>query len=358
MSPTFSYFEAKYDFTEVAYDALSETEKAALSTAVQAKYCEEVPSLCTSIENTYVKALSDDSVGRLRRQDGTAAVILFKSDVVAEPDAPALAAIPVVVGGTSMEVAATEGEKVVVMADNFQAPSVSPTANPSSSPTPVPTPSPTTSKPTPAPTPRPTPAPTPGPSTSTSTTVPTAPDETFSPTPSPTPALTPAPTTSEPTPAPTPGSTTDEPTTMPTTPTPPPTPATNYCPAGYDDDGTRYNWGLGRVTIAFTHEHCSARCTQFSGPEYDGGCKGYMTGMYYGMLFCRSYGGNLRTIDCASWANPSDPGISSGLLGRVHPLTGQRNLGGNCCSNTTYVVQTLDSNRQLAKGRGARQGLV
>jgi len=62
-----------------------------------------------------------------------------------------------------------------------------------------------------------------------------------------------------------------------------------------------------------------------------------MTGMYFGMLFCRSYGGDLRTQPCASWANPGERGIGSGSLGSIHPLTGQLNVGGNCCSNFTFV---------------------
>ena len=109
------------------------------------------------------------------------------------------------------------------------------------------------------------------------------------------------------------------------------------CGEGYGDYGRRFNQGLGRITIVITHEECSARCTQFSGPEFSGGCKSYMTGMYFGMLFCRSYGRNLRTTPCPWWAVPLSPGISSGSLGFIHPQTGQQNLGGNCCSNITAV---------------------
>ena len=149
---------------------------------------------------------------------------------------------------------------------------------------------------------------------------------------------TPAPTTPEPTPTPTSAPTTSEP-----TPSPTPAPAT-YCREGYGDYGVWYNWGIGKITIATSHEACSARCTQYSAPQYLGGCKGYMTGMYYGMLYCRSYGGNLRTTGCAPWAVPTNPGEQSGALGSVHPRTNTVNFGGNCCSNSTFVG--LDLARQ------------
>ena len=109
------------------------------------------------------------------------------------------------------------------------------------------------------------------------------------------------------------------------------------CPDGYADYGTRWNQGLGRIVIANLHSDCSSRCTQFSGAEFSGGCRGYMTGMYYGFLYCRSYGRDLRTQPCAPWASVSSPGFLSGALGDVHPRTGQQNLGGNCCSNITFV---------------------
>ena len=134
-----------------------------------------------------------------------------------------------------------------------------------------------------------------------------------------------------PTPSPSPSPTTFEP-------TPSPTSATSYCPTGYDDYGVRYNWGLGRITIVSTHDQCSARCTQYSAPQFSGGCKAYMTGMYFGMLFCRSYGGDVRTQPCALWAKPGDRGVGSGLIGSVHPRTNQENIGGNCCSNSTFVA--------------------
>ena len=62
--------------------------------------------------------------------------------------------------------------------------------------------------------------------------------------------------------------------------------------------------GMGRITIVHFDEECSNRCALYSGVQYNGGCKGYMTGMYFGMKFCRSYGGNAQTQRCASWANP------------------------------------------------------
>ena len=63
-----------------------------------------------------------------------------------------------------------------------------------------------------------------------------------------------------------------------------------------------------------------------------------MTGMYFGMLFCRSYGGELRTTPCAPWAIPTSPGTGSGGLGYTHPRTNMVNIGGNCCSNSTFVA--------------------
>jgi len=123
-----------------------------------------------------------------------------------------------------------------------------------------------------------------------------------------------------------------------------PTPAlTEYCPEGYTDYGTRWNWGLGKITIATSHEACSARCSRFSGPEYDGGCKGYQTGMYYGFLYCRSYGGFLRTTGCAPWAVPTNPGIGSGELSSTHQRTGTINVGGNCCQNRSFSQSATTS---------------
>ena len=121
-------------------------------------------------------------------------------------------------------------------------------------------------------------------------------------------------------------------------PSAPPSVTPNYCPEGYINDGTRYNWGMGRITIVSAHEQCSDRCTQFSGVQFAGGCKAYMSGMYYGLLFCRSYGGDLRNTACASWAAPGARGVGSGFIGSIHPITGQRNLGGNCCTNTSFLA--------------------
>ena len=138
------------------------------------------------------------------------------------------------------------------------------------------------------------------------------------------------------------GTVTVSPATSPPTPPPvsPPT-VDDYCPEGYDDYGVRYNWGLGKITIVTAHAECEARCTQFSGPQYMGGCKAYMTGMYFGMLLCRSYGGNIRTLRCPSWAVPTNAGVGSGQLGNMHPRTNQMNIGGNCCSNSTFVAVDL-----------------
>jgi cullin-associated NEDD8-dissociated protein 1 len=144
-----------------------------------------------------------------------------------------------------------------------------------------------------------------------------------------------APATSEPTPTPT-LSPTPTPTPAPITREPSPAP-TNYCPAGYDDIGVRWEWGLGRVVVTTTHDVCSARCTEYSAAIWNGGCKGYMTGMYAGMLFCRSYGGNVRTRPCAPWARPSHPGQFSGALGSIHPRTNFVNIGGHCCQNMSFV---------------------
>ena len=99
-------------------------------------------------------------------------------------------------------------------------------------------------------------------------------------------------------------------------------PSYTYCPAGYTDpaDGNRWNYGLGRVTRVDSHQECADRCTQYANLQ-PFGCKGFMTGMWYGMLFCKSYSGNLRTMGCAPWATPESNGVGSGT----------NNIGGNCC---------------------------
>ena len=154
---------------------------------------------------------------------------------------------------------------------------------------------------------------------------------TSEPTLAPTAAPTSAPATSGPTPAPSLAPTTAAPSQAPTE-------FVNYCLEGYADYGTRYNAPLGRVSIVYTHEQCSARCTQYSGPQFAGGCKGYMTGMYFGMLFCRSYGRNWRSKPCATWAHQSNKGTYSGELGSIHPRSGQLNLGGSCCTNGSLAL--------------------
>jgi len=117
-------------------------------------------------------------------------------------------------------------------------------------------------------------------------------------------------------------------------PEPEPEPTT-YCPAGYTDvGGKRINWGLGAITIVHNHQQCADRCTQFSGVQFNGGCKGFQTGMYFGKLFCRSYGGNYKTTGCAAWALPGSAGMASGAIGDVLPDTGQMNVGGNCCTRS------------------------
>jgi hypothetical protein len=116
----------------------------------------------------------------------------------------------------------------------------------------------------------------------------------------------------------------------------------SYCPAGYIDIGTRFNRGLGRITVVQNHQQCADRCTQYAGAQYSGGCKGYMTGMYFGMVFCRSYGSNDRTATCAPWAIPWHKGAFSGELGAVHQRTGQTNIGGNCCTRTSSVMELTD----------------
>jgi hypothetical protein len=114
-----------------------------------------------------------------------------------------------------------------------------------------------------------------------------------------------------------------------------------YCPTGYGDYGTRFNWGLGKITVVHSHAECAARCTRYAGHQYNGGCKTYMTGMYAGMVFCRSYGGNARSMPCAAWAVPNHPGMFSGALGHVHGRTHQENVGGNCCSRTSSVMDAM-----------------
>ena len=123
-----------------------------------------------------------------------------------------------------------------------------------------------------------------------------------------------------------------------------------YCPTGYGDYGTRYNRPLGRITVVPSHAVCAERCTRYAGNQYTGGCKGYMTGMYFGMVFCRSYGGGWNsgfggTQACAPWAIPSHRGMHSGQLGTVNQRTGQLNIGGNCCSRTSSVMESMATER-------------
>ena len=56
-----------------------------------------------------------------------------------------------------------------------------------------------------------------------------------------------------------------------------------------------------------------------------------MTGMYFGMVYCRSYGGSSQTTTCAPWAKPGEGGFYSGAVGSVHSRTNGKNIGGNCC---------------------------
>ena len=131
--------------------------------------------------------------------------------------------------------------------------------------------------------------------------------------------------------------TTSAPTTPPPT-TPLPIPL-DYCPDGYYGGlKVRFNWGLGRITVVRSHAECADRCQQFSAEQFGGGCKAYMTGMYYGMLLCRSYSGSYMTSRCPTWAIPTSPGSFSGALGSTHQRTGQPNVGGNCCVNTTFLA--------------------
>ena len=130
--------------------------------------------------------------------------------------------------------------------------------------------------------------------------------------------------TAMPTPSPTPAPTTPAP-TMP--PTPAPTPAASAtnadsCPPGYVNSPKRYNMAMGRITIVHFDMECSDRCAQYSGIRFNGGCKGYMTGMYYRMKFCRSYGGNAQTQRCAPWATPSMDGqcCTREVVNTVPPL--------------------------------------
>lgn len=171
---------------------------------------------------------------------------------------------------------------------------------------------------------------------------------TSAPTTRPTPAPTPAPTTQSPTQSPTPRPTTRPPTVF--------SPETkiyeirgNYCPEGYGEyieindsvrPGTpkRFNWGTGEIRITPSHEDCARRCTNYSGRRFSGGCKSYMTGMWAGMLFCRSYGGALFETYCAGWAHPLDPGLYSGRLGETHANTGTLNTGGQCCTSTHWLI--------------------
>jgi len=267
----------------------------AMAESVRDKYCEQATvteERCNGIEAVFVRAAELAGNGDQRRSvrsgdEETEAVIVFTNDVIDEPAAPALN-IEVTVGGMATQVSSGEVTTETISATNYQAPSTAPTRPPTNPPINPPTTRPPTTRP---------------PTTQPPTTRP--------------------PTTRPPTPAPV----THEPT---------PPPAVVYCPQGYSDFGTRYNWGLGKVVIVRTHQECSDRCTRYSGPQYNGGCKAYMSGMYFGMLFCRSYGGASSTFRCAQFAHPTDRGMDSGPIGYIHPQTGQRNLGGNCCTNTTF----------------------
>jgi hypothetical protein len=115
------------------------------------------------------------------------------------------------------------------------------------------------------------------------------------------------------------------------------------CPEGYGDYGLRHNAALGSTVIVTSHEQCKARCDMFADPIYNGGCKGYQSGMMYGMLYCNCYGGTSYSINCAWWAHKDQPGMNSGALGEIHPRTGQLNDGGRCCSRTAAVFGSPDS---------------
>ena len=65
-----------------------------------------------------------------------------------------------------------------------------------------------------------------------------------------------------------------------------------------------------------------------------------MTGMRLGLLYCRTYGGSRYSEACASWALPNHPGVQSGALDTIHPRSGQKNLGGSCCTNRTWLAAT------------------
>jgi len=122
-----------------------------------------------------------------------------------------------------------------------------------------------------------------------------------------------------------------------------------YCPEGYGDYGKRFNQALGRIIVAPTHEACGDRCTEYSGPQYAGGCRGYMTGMYAGMLFCRSYGGQRQDQPCAPFAHPREKGQFSGRLGSTHERTFNVNIGGNCCMNTTFVKALVTAENAIGR---------
>jgi len=89
---------------------------------------------------------------------------------------------------------------------------------------------------------------------------------------------------------------------------PSPSPIPDYCPPGYVNSPKRYATEMGRIVRVQTNEECSDRCNQYSGARFNGGCKGYMTGMYFGVKLCRSYGGRAQSANCALWANPSMDG--------------------------------------------------
>ena len=95
------------------------------------------------------------------------------------------------------------------------------------------------------------------------------------------------------------------------------------CPQGYEDHGVRHSRGLGKIVQVSSHMQCASRCSRYAGVQYAGGCKSYQTGMYYGMMLCRSCKG-LPEIVCSRLISEAKGGTygPARLVAPMHLCTG------------------------------------